>query len=430
MAKITDYYNFELQANVYLNSAHADKSPKLKYKGDYIVGEWYCKYINGGNSVVRIPKDTFLTYGRKFLSLIVENDKEFTDFLYSEYLKIISLSKKLEEMNRVDIKNKNYRDRGEFYGEYIEVFSSVIGFGYPLDMALEEYAKINNIDSNSILVPGESFLLEEERDLQIVSFEQDIETRNKMLEEHSFKYSYIFNNYSGYKPVNLDYFSSRLETVKDKIFQENNFIIKKPSSVVEWIGFSTYIRDVRKKCNMIANGMLDRYLKSECEKLNLSYEDAIFLTPEEFESNKNSHLKKFNNIRIVKASHDGLKDITEDEWDALVDDKDETNGAIKGAVASKGKVTGVVKIIMNPDEFYKMNDGDIIVTSMTRPEFAPILKKASAIVTNEGGITCHAAIISRELRIPCIIATGVATQVLKDGDTVEVDADNGVVRKI
>jgi pyruvate,water dikinase len=67
---------------------------------------------------------------------------------------------------------------------------------------------------------------------------------------------------------------------------------------------------------------------------------------------------------------------------------------------------------------------------MTRPDFSPILGKAAGIITNEGSITCHAAIISRELNIPCIIGTNIATKVLKDGDLVEVDADKGIVRKL
>jgi len=65
---------------------------------------------------------------------------------------------------------------------------------------------------------------------------------------------------------------------------------------------------------------------------------------------------------------------------------------------------------------------------MTRPEYTGIMKKAKAIVTDEGGITCHAAIVAREMKKPCIIGTKVATQVLHDGDLVEVDADRGVVK--
>ena len=67
---------------------------------------------------------------------------------------------------------------------------------------------------------------------------------------------------------------------------------------------------------------------------------------------------------------------------------------------------------------------------MTRPEFLPLLRQAKAIITDEGGLTCHAAIISRELGIPCIIGTKMATRILKDGDLVEVDANKGIVRKI
>jgi pyruvate,water dikinase len=65
---------------------------------------------------------------------------------------------------------------------------------------------------------------------------------------------------------------------------------------------------------------------------------------------------------------------------------------------------------------------------MTRPEFVPLMKKASAIVTAEGGITCHAAIVSRELGIPCVIGTKNATKVLKTGDEIEVDAEKGIVK--
>lgn len=430
MSKISDYYNFELPANVYLNSAHADKSPRIKYKGEYIVGEWYGKYVSQGNTIVRIPKESFLSYGRKFLHLILNNDVEFTEFLYNEYTGILELSSRLEEANYFDVKNNSCRDKSEFYDDYIKTFSSVIGFGYPLDMAFEEYAKETVIDVNSIKTSGESFLSTEERDLQKISNEKDGQIQEALLLEHSYKYSYLFNNYSGYKPVPLNYFKDRFDVVSTKVFPTEEFNLRKPENVNEWISFSTYIRDVRKKCNMIANGMLDRYLKKECERLSLNYSDAIFLTPEEFELKKNSSIPKFDGKRILKATHAGLIDITEEDWGTLVSEANNDVGVIKGVVASKGVVKGRVKVILNTGEFSKMQDGDVIVTSMTRPEFAPILKMASAIVTNEGGITCHAAIISRELRIPCIIATVNATQVLKDGDMVEVDADSGMVRII
>jgi pyruvate,water dikinase len=76
----------------------------------------------------------------------------------------------------------------------------------------------------------------------------------------------------------------------------------------------------------------------------------------------------------------------------------------------------------------KFNKGEIVISINTNPSLLPILREANAIITDEGGIMCHAAIVSRELKKPCIIGTKIATQVLKDGDLVEVDANEGVVR--
>lgn len=103
---------------------------------------------------------------------------------------------------------------------------------------------------------------------------------------------------------------------------------------------------------------------------------------------------------------------------------------IKGVVAFKGKVRGRVVIVTDPSELNKVKLGDILVAQMTFPSFISAMHKAVAFVTDEGGITCHAAIVAREMRKPCITGTRIATKVLKDGDIVEVDANIGVVKKI
>jgi phosphoenolpyruvate synthase/pyruvate phosphate dikinase len=103
-------------------------------------------------------------------------------------------------------------------------------------------------------------------------------------------------------------------------------------------------------------------------------------------------------------------------------------GELKGQIAYKGCARGVAKICLTSKEMSKVQKGDVFVCAMTTPNLLPAVKLASAIVTDEGGVLCHAAIISRELQKPCIIGTKVATQVLKDGDLVEVDANVGVVK--
>lgn len=103
---------------------------------------------------------------------------------------------------------------------------------------------------------------------------------------------------------------------------------------------------------------------------------------------------------------------------------------VKGRVAQVGVVTGKVRLILSEHQVENLLSGEILVTSMTDPNMVPAMKRAAAIVTDEGGITCHAAIVSRELGIPCVIGTKIATKVFKNGDLVEVDAKNGLVKKI
>lgn len=100
---------------------------------------------------------------------------------------------------------------------------------------------------------------------------------------------------------------------------------------------------------------------------------------------------------------------------------------IKGLGASPGTASGKVKILNNIEELDKVLEGDVLVTTMTNPDMVPAMKRAVAIVTEEGGMTCHAAIVSRELGIPSIVGTGNATSILKEGDVITVDGSRGIV---
>lgn len=107
-----------------------------------------------------------------------------------------------------------------------------------------------------------------------------------------------------------------------------------------------------------------------------------------------------------------------------------TSEELKGDGIFPGVVKGRVRILRTGHTESVLEPGEIIVAEMTTPEMHEALSRAGAIVTDEGGITCHAAIVSREMGIPCVIATEIATKVLKDGDLVEVDSNAGVVRRI
>ncbi|MEK9201201.1 MAG: PEP-utilizing enzyme, partial [Patescibacteria group bacterium] len=102
---------------------------------------------------------------------------------------------------------------------------------------------------------------------------------------------------------------------------------------------------------------------------------------------------------------------------------------LTGLPASHGKASGKCRIVMSsePDEWKNVEKGEVLVTNATSPDMTPAMAKAVAIVTDFGGVTCHAAIVCRELNLPCIVGTKTGTSILKNGMKVEVDAYKGTV---
>jgi phosphohistidine swiveling domain-containing protein len=105
---------------------------------------------------------------------------------------------------------------------------------------------------------------------------------------------------------------------------------------------------------------------------------------------------------------------------------------IKGlAVSGTGVVVkGKARVITDLSKLKNARPGDILITTQTRPQYNAAIRRTRAIVTDEGGLLCHASMLAREFGIPCVVGTKIATQVLKDGDLVEVDAQKGIVKKI
>jgi phosphoenolpyruvate synthase/pyruvate phosphate dikinase len=131
---------------------------------------------------------------------------------------------------------------------------------------------------------------------------------------------------------------------------------------------------------------------------------------------------------MLTMAFDGQNTVFQNE--PILEETDLESKEIKGTIAFKGKVRGIVKIVTHVSQLNKVAPGDILVTQMTVPSFIPAMVRANAFVTDEGGITCHAAIVAREMQKPCIIGTKNATKILHDEDYVEVDAEKGLVKII
>jgi phosphohistidine swiveling domain-containing protein len=158
------------------------------------------------------------------------------------------------------------------------------------------------------------------------------------------------------------------------------------------------------------------------------------LTKEEKQARDNCFVGLWKDNKMQFFSGDKAEQVAKQELGSLYEIKQDNT--IKGACANPGKVQGTARVLSSNDvemtrQFRKdFKQGQILFTQMTQPNIMDIASKAAAIVTDEGGMLSHAAIISRELRIPCIVGTHFGTRKVNDGDTVEVDADNATVNVI
>ncbi len=139
------------------------------------------------------------------------------------------------------------------------------------------------------------------------------------------------------------------------------------------------------------------------------------------------------NVMLLVTENEKSRFIPRDKINAflkriLISEEIKKTRIINGQTAFPGHVKGRVRIINSIKDMKKMNKGDILASISTMPDLLPAMMRAAAFITDQGGITSHAAIVAREMKKPCIIGTKIATKVLKDGDLVEVDADKGVVR--
>ncbi len=203
--------------------------------------------------------------------------------------------------------------------------------------------------------------------------------------------------------------------------------------------------DERKETMVRTNLALWEILRAIAEKTGVPKAQLEWYTPQEIDAllaaservNKEEiELRMSNSVFVTVYDGDGGSELTifvEDEATELYGLLNSTSSEVlTGMVAARAKdesksFTGKVQVVLDgaKDDFIP---GNILVTTMTRPDFVPLLKKAAAIITDEGGVTCHAAVVSRELGIPCIIGTRHATKQLKDGDVVEMDLESGEVR--
>jgi putative pyruvate, water dikinase len=208
----------------------------------------------------------------------------------------------------------------------------------------------------------------------------------------------------------------KYKSIKADIQNFRYFHIVREESQYLWESLFYYVR----KCVTRANILLLENQDYKTGIANLFFNELIkamhrgYLNKSDLENIKNRNEKFPLSIKVWEASK---LLVFEAEGDIL-----------KGVSGSFGKAVGKACIIHSPNEFYKMQKGDILVCHLTDPEWTPLFKLASAVVADTGAALSHAAIVAREYAIPAVLGVGFATTKYKDGDMLQVDGDEGTVR--
>jgi phosphoenolpyruvate synthase/pyruvate phosphate dikinase len=214
------------------------------------------------------------------------------------------------------------------------------------------------------------------------------------------------------------------------------------TSLLKFLKENVYLRDYRDMIRQKLNLRLKTFYLEIGKRLDLTIEEVAALTNKEIiECLKNNTTFPKHEIKKRKQAYLLIQKGSQYEiWSGskaialakkeIKSQKISNTKSLKGITGNSGKAKGLARIVYTNKDLHKVRTGDILVTTMTRQDFIIALRKAAAVVTDEGSVTAHSAIIARELKKPCVVGTEIATKVLKDGDLVEVDATKGIVKKI
>lgn len=434
-----------------------------------------CYYLYAWDDLYAILKElrAHVTSEPHYLKSLLEQDAKVCK-------KVLQTYKKIEKIDWTKIPTEKLcellRTVNEMYSYLLSISHIVEGFTLTTEETIRGLVKKqfpNNSDEmiKALTAPlSHSFMSIEHNELYLIVAEieklkiknVDADTLTKyphirrLVENHQKKYFWKLNGYTSAKILGVDNFVQEIREIitkgigveekikafndiknnksrKQKILKEINHPELKELIAINDVIFR--IHDRRKEHMTIAIHYLDGLLREIGKRCDVPLELMRYITPEELgqasqlkdilaERRKKSVYIRFPDTQYILVGKEAEQCIAALKVQLQTEHAD----SIKGNCASRGKAVGIVKVCRGEKELGKVMQGDILVACMTQPEFVPAMKKAAAVITDEGGLTCHAAIITRELHIPCVIGTKVGTQVLKDGMRVEVDADKGIVR--
>ncbi len=424
------------------------------YGENYIDQRDYEEYIRHYRNKL---KKEGITYFRKYADLIRRKGNEAIKF--SLEVKKRDLSKTPpEELKKLFSRFLNKVKPNMALAYTIQMVDEVLA-----DALKEKLRKYSAEEADSLFArlthpKEEALMIKEKRDLTKISM-ADSADKDELLQKHKEEYGWMKSPNWNEPVYEADYYLKRLKKITHaeeelKEIQEKRLNTEKEINTLinkienRQIKIKEYVDLIRTLVNVkMFNWDSISISGNNCRNLftrigqygGFSHYDVIELMPAEI-----SHLLDGEEIpeRRIKSrrEHPGLlrlgSKIYELDKNQIKDIRRHINESpadaeqLNGIPVYLGRVKGRAFVIMHSDRINKMKKGRVLVCPMTNPDYMPAINKAKAIVTDEGGILCHAAIVSREFKIPCIIGTKAATKAFKDGDELEVDANKGIVRRI
>lgn len=301
------------------------------------------------------------------------------------------------------------------------------------------------------------------QEIEFLKILKDRKSFKQALIKHHYKWCWIPYGYRG-PAYNLSYYQEvaqgllreRINPDKEinKILQRTKKNQEEKQKLTKKLNLSAYekhlfniaaeiiwLKGFRKDCYFHGFFVMDRIFAEISKRAGLTLMQVKFLLPQEvpqaltgkdFSNLANERMKfsiiySHGNRYTFKAGKDTKNFLKQQKFEKT---KVVLTKELIGTCACGGNVKGTVRVINQPEDMPKMKHGDIMIAHATYPSLVPAMKKAAAIITEEGGITCHAAIVARELQTPCVVGVKNLLHILKDGDKVEVNANKGQIKKI
>lgn len=449
------WFRWEREATIHLlfPTLEAFFKPLKKYTG--VSAPTMILLFEKGVVTWCIKEDEFIQYGKKLLQIYSDPSKEKR--LVSDIKKSLIVLKQIgQEIEKLDFKSLSDNDLVKVHQKLYVAFLNYYtmgAIGTPLSFAAEVQLKNSGLSDdviNKLTTP---------KTISYISKAEDYLLKTKDAKGFISKYFWIDNNYSGTKVLTEDDVKEKLNNLKNVIPAKGSHAVgrgiqfeesridprmreddKANKRLIQLLKNYAMYKDDRKKEILIYLAFMDTLLKEVSLRKKLLIEEVRSSLPYEIEDILNGKINK-RELRerlkycVIVWQKDAempliLNGKQGEFWEQKTLEVINTDSLIQGRVACGGKVVGKVRVLLNAKDCDHMKDGEVLVTFMTSPDFMPAIRRASAIITNLGGVTSHAAIISRELNIPCIVGTSNAVQILKTGDLVEVDAYEGTIKKL